>query len=203
MNTDNILLPHKLHQSNTVTRILAINLVLVLVLLVLWILNESIKWHLSWKRMCSMWILTTVAPTVSVPMHVSHLASLEAEYGPLPRNASRRLVNLYILVGLVGIVLVLPQWVQYLGIASSGKHFSALSLPIHEFLLMASSNWASSITVRILGCLLPPLTAWTALSAPFYFFPILFLFSVVSLPSVLAAALALKEIRNSHQQNRN
>lgn len=176
------------------TRIVAFNAGLTIVLLLLWVWQESTYWYFGWFRTLLMLLLTLIAPPLSVVILVSHTISLEAEI-PQGKRSYRRMMHLLAIIGLLAIVFVIPEWTKY----SSELAVSRGASP--PFLDLASANWPSSALTRVLLALIPPVAVWCFRQAPFYFAPVLFVFSIVSLPALLAGCLVLREVRSRHQRN--
>ena len=174
---------------------MAINLGLLMLLFVFWIWQESLYWKLSWKRTVLMWLMALVAPTLGVPMLISHVVSIEAEI-PRGYRVYRRMIHLYVAIGLASIIMVVPLWVKYAGDAAAMKGHLA---PILTFTL---SNWASSIATRSLATMIPPLCAWAIYNSRYYLAPLIITFGLFSTPALISAILILREIRSRHQQNK-
>lgn len=174
----------------------AVNLGLLLLLLVLWIWQEAEYWKLSWKRTILMWLMALAAPTLGVPMLISHVVSIEAE---IPRGSRvyRRHLHLYVAIGLAAILLVAPMWVRFAGDAAAMRGHLASPLQF------ALANWASAVVSRSLAIVLPPLCAWAIYNSNPFLALVLIPFSLFSAPALIAGILILREVRSRHQQNKN
>ena len=141
-----------------------------------------------------MLLITLVSPAFGVALLVSHVLTLELEI-PQGVRAYRRMMHLLTIIGLMAIVLVIPEWTKY----TSELAMTRGQTPL--FLTLTTANWQSTVVTRMLLVLIPPVSVWCFRQAPFYFAPILFAFSLVSLPALLAGCLVLREVRSRHQRN--
>lgn len=176
------------------TRIVGFNGTLTIVLALLWTWQESSYWNFGWFRTILMLLLVILTPAFGVVLLVSHAVSLEAEI-PQGARSYRRMMHLFTIIGLISIAAVLPEWSKFTTELAATRGTST------HFLDLASVNWQSAVASRLVMALIPPVGVWCFRQAPFYLAPILFVFSIVSLPALLAGCLVLREVRSRHQRN--
>ena len=167
-----------------------------MVLLVLWMIQESLFWRYSWPRLISMLALLVTSPTLGAPMMISHLVAVSGDVAvKIPRKYTRFL-HWYAILGLLALFAVLPLWKMLL------EGYDHVNNSFPPFYGPATINWASAMTTRTLAVVYPPVTAWALSEVPWYMGPVLMIYGMVSLPALLAGVLILREVRQGKQAPR-
>lgn len=183
---------------------MTINLGFTIILSIVWILYDSSRWGFSWLQRILLLIFSVWAPTVSTPMHVVNIFTAEVDFGHKPPRTSWTMFYLYSTLSLVSLFAVLPLWTIYARDAAAMEVFLKLSPslpPLTSFLLQSQASWLSSITVRTLVTLIPPLVGWSSQVSGSFGFLLFLPLSFVCLPCVVAGSLALKELRYLYEKS--
>lgn len=139
--------------------------------------------------------MALAAPTLGVPMLVSHLVSIEAKI-PQGRRFYRRFSPIYASIGLISLLLVVPKWTKFTGDATAMRGYLA------PYLHFALSNWASAIVTRSLAVMIPPLCAWAIYNSKPILAPVVIIFGLFCVPALIAGVLIVREVRSRHQKNK-